>query len=505
MVAIETDFLRRADRAIAPERPFALRRAERVALWCGLAMLLAVRVMGMVWLPFVDTTEARYAEIARKMVETRDWITPQFGYGVPFWGKPPLHTWLSALGMEAFGVGPFGARVFILASAVAVLALIYQWVCRNGGRDQALLAVVVLASSVLFFGASAFVMTDMVMVLGTVLCMVAFHNALTSPVARVFWGRMFFVGLAIGMMAKGPVATVITVMPLAVWLAWAGRWRGLHVLAWRSGLVIAAALTLPWYIAAEIKTPGFLHYFIIGEHFERFTVSGWKGDLYGSGHARAKGMIWVYALAMFLPWTLFAAALVPRVRALREVWAGGGARGWHSYLALQLIAPLVLFTPAANILPAYALPAMPAAAVLLVSLWAGVRGTPGPVARRMGALSVVAIGGAFGMIAWLAQAQPALLHLKTERDLVAAARQIDPGIAFTYWGQRSFSAEFYTAGKAAFTTDAALIAALSHNGRRDALAVSEADSGELDALTHSNFHSMGRYGRRFLFIEKDPQ
>ena len=95
------------------ERRFALTRSDQRFLLFALGALFAVRLLAMFWWPFTDSTEARYAEIARKMVETGDWITPQFDYGVPFWGKPPLHTWLSALGMKLFGVGAFGARISV--------------------------------------------------------------------------------------------------------------------------------------------------------------------------------------------------------------------------------------------------------------------------------------------------------------------------------------------------------------------------------------------------------
>ena len=61
-------------------------------------------------LPLMDKTEARYAEIARIMYETNNWITPQIDYGVPFWAKPPLNTWLSALSMKVFGVNEFAVR-----------------------------------------------------------------------------------------------------------------------------------------------------------------------------------------------------------------------------------------------------------------------------------------------------------------------------------------------------------------------------------------------------------
>ncbi|HRO00110.1 MAG TPA: glycosyltransferase family 39 protein [Nitrobacter sp.] len=502
MAATDTGLLI-LDRAAAlrPAHGFSLDRIDRRFLVAALASLLAVRLAAVFWLPFVDTTEARYAEIARKMLETGDWITPQFDYGVPFWGKPPLHTWLSALGMKIFGVGPFGARIFILASAVAVLALVFGWVRRQRGRDEALLATVVLASSVLFLGASAFVMTDMVMVLGTTFCMVAFYNCVTDTASRSAWGHLFFVGIAVGLLAKGPVALLLTAIPILMWLAIGRRWRRLAALPWASGLIIAAVLTLPWYAAAEIRTPGFLRYFLIGEHFDRFTVSGWQGDLYGSGHARTKGMIWLYALGMFLPWTLFAAAPLPRGRAVLATVLRD-RDGWHSYLALWALSPLILFTPAANILGAYVLPGLPAAAILLVSLWAAAWGGPGRWARAAGALAIGSVAALFLAVSLLSIVAPQTLRLKTERELVAAARAADPQVRFTYWGSRSYSAEFYTGGKVAFTTSASAIEALARNGVRDAVAVREADTATLAPRLAGEFTRVGPFGRRVLFIEK---
>lgn len=93
------------------------------------------------------------------------------------------------------------------------------------------------------------------------------------------------------MLAKGPVAVALWVIPLVLWLTATGTWRIVRALPWVSGLARSLLLTLPWYLAAEAATPGFLRYFIIGEHFERFTVSGWEGDLYGGAHVQPKDMI----------------------------------------------------------------------------------------------------------------------------------------------------------------------------------------------------------------------
>jgi len=487
-------------RKATAHRTFVLSAKERKFVLISLGTLLAVRLLAMFWLPFMDTTEARYAEIARIMVETGDWITPQFQYDVPFWGKPPLHTWLSALGMELFGVGPFGARVFILASAICVLGLVYAWVGSQKGADQALVTVMVLASSIMFLGASAFVMTDMVMTLGTTLSMVAFFNCLCGDGSATRWGRLFFLGVAIGLLAKGPVALVITLIPVFPWLIATGRWRDLRSVPWKSGLLITVLLTLPWYIAAELKTPGFLRYFIVGEHFERFVVPGWQ-SLYGSGHEEPLGTIWLFGLAVFLPWTLFALALIPRAGALMLDMPRDG-QGWHSYLLLWTISPLLLFTPAHNILAAYALPGLPAAAILLVSVWAHLHGAPGWKTRAAATAAIATVTAIFFGITAMAWFAPDTLRRQSERELVASAQSIDPDIMFTYWGGRSFSADFYTRARVQYTVETATLEALSSNHLHDAVAVPVTIVNDLIPYLGSGFDRIAQYGDRVLFIER---
>jgi len=464
-----------------------------------LAGFLIIRVLLIFWLPVTDTTEARYAEIARKMLETGNWITPQFDYGVPFWAKPPLHTWASALGMTVFGVGHFGARVPILLLSMASLALTYSLMRYRYGADQALIAVAVLASSLLFFGASAFVMTDMALVLGTTLCMAGFFVCVTTP-DRGGWGYLFFFGLAVGLMAKGPVALVLTGIPIFLWLLIGNRWSVLTRLPWRIGLLLTVTLSLPWYLAAEAATPGYLRYFLIGEHIERFLVSGWQGDLYGNGHAEPKGMIWIFAMGAFLPWSFFAVALLSRPkRILRQVREDDS--GWHSYLLLWCLSPLILFTPAANILPAYTLPALPAAALLLVSLWTKDWAWKQGVARPAFMPALVGSGVVYLCLSLVVLAIPERLNLRSEKDLIEQAVAIAPEMQVTYWGNRSYSAEFYSAGAVRTTEDPVDVDRMLSNAYPDALAVEPHDLPKIKHLIGDRFHDLGRIGRRHLFVE----
>src|SRR5699024_3060382 len=120
------------------------------------------------------------------------------------------------------------------------------------------------------------------------------------------WRYGFFVGLAIGLLAKGPITLVLVGGALLPWLVWHRREAGtcLRALPWVRGSLLAAALTLPWYIAAEIKTPGFLYSFIVGEHVLRFLDPGWNGDLYGTAHIHTYGTIWWYWLVTAAPWSV---------------------------------------------------------------------------------------------------------------------------------------------------------------------------------------------------------
>jgi 4-amino-4-deoxy-L-arabinose transferase-like glycosyltransferase len=60
--------------------------------YISLAFIIIARLILNAVVPLMDKTEARYAEIARIMAETGNWVTPQIDYGIPFWAKPPLST-----------------------------------------------------------------------------------------------------------------------------------------------------------------------------------------------------------------------------------------------------------------------------------------------------------------------------------------------------------------------------------------------------------------------------
>jgi len=105
----------------------------------------------------------------------------------------------------------------------------------------------------------------------------------------------------------------------------------------------------------------------------------------------------------------------------------------------------------------------------------------------------------------LAYIAPNTLNLRTARELVAAARHEDPDLQVTYWGHRSYSAEFYTQGKVRFTDRTATFEALADNGARDAVAIRATDAEALAPLLGQRFDRIGQFGRHVLFVERSSQ
>ncbi|MBT8080203.1 MAG: phospholipid carrier-dependent glycosyltransferase, partial [Gammaproteobacteria bacterium] len=192
---------------------------NRRKLWLAvLVTAAALRLLTLSLYPLHDTTEARYAEIARLMVASGDWVTPQITVGVPFWAKPPLSMWFTAASFELFGLSEFAARfpgwVLILLAAALVVRLGKV----ASTTDAAVASAAVFLTTVLGFMSAGMVMTDAALTLSTTLSLASFWMAADFPASRSRY--LFFVGLGLGLLAKGPLALVLVGLPVVTWALW---------------------------------------------------------------------------------------------------------------------------------------------------------------------------------------------------------------------------------------------------------------------------------------------
>jgi 4-amino-4-deoxy-L-arabinose transferase-like glycosyltransferase len=491
----------------------ALSARERRCLAWFVVAVVAVRVATLGAYPLMDTTEARYAEIARKMLETGDWLMPQFDYGLPFWGKPPLSTWLSALSMAAFGVNEFAARLPSTAMLAACGALVYALAHSRGGRDQALWTVALFVSTAMVFVAAGAVMTDPALLLGTTLSMAGFWIAVHGPPKqRRLAGCAFFAGLTVGLLAKGPIVAVLVIVPAGASALWNRTLRdSWQRLPWVIGSLLAIAIAGVWYGAAERATPGFLEYFLVGEHWKRFVEPGWAGDRYGRAHTTALGAIWPLWIVAALPWSV--GALVRLARAARSpsgAWRAFAADPWRVYFALWAVTPLAFFTPAGNILITYVLPGLPAFALLVGESWRPDGGgqRPDATALRSSVIQAVAAGAVVPLIF---TAGVALLHRnldaeRSQKALVRGYESLRPSAdsKLVYYLERPDSAQFYTEGRSLKVLDWTALHARLVEAPRDVFAIRERELGGMPPDDRNRLEPIGRYGD-YLLLREPPR
>lgn len=411
-------------------------KSNNYILFFSVIVLILFRLLLTASIPLLDKTEARYAEIARIMWETNQWIVPETDYGVPFWAKPPLSTWTSAIGFLIFGVSAFAARFPSLLINVLIIILCGKLVEKKGASFY--LPGFILLTMPEFLIHTGVVSTDTTLLFCVTLMMVSFWKAINSE-KRNYWNYLFFIGLGLGFLAKGPLIMVLTFPPLFVWccLDW-NRFKLLFSkFAIFIGILITAIIAIPWYYFAEQQSPGFLNYFIVGEHYKRFVESGWKGDLYGKPKTQPIGMIWAFMLAFGFPWVqiVFYKLWKNRKNILHN--------SWISFLVLWLLWTPVFFTMSKNILHTYMLPVTVPIMLLMVHYWEDFKSKK--VLFRLGLFfPAVIFVFYFGFVA------TGNLDYKMNSDEYMLERLDiqNQNIPLYYWHEKNYSGQFYSNGKA---------------------------------------------------------
>lgn len=394
--------------------------------------LLLIRVFLLQFIPLLDHTESRYGEVARLMAETNDYVMPQIDYNVDFWAKPPLSTWLSALGVEVFGETEFAVRL-----SSFLLGLLVLFICFKGfkfSKEPRWILMLLMLTIPEFYLHLGVVSTDMSLLLSVTLVVVSFYNVMFYQSDK-FWSYLFFVGLGLGMLAKGPIIFILTIPPIIGWWFYSKTKRSeIKKFPIFLGSLITLAIALPWYIIAERQSPGFIDYFIVGEHFQRFFNSDWIGDKYGEPHVQPFAIIWVFFVAFFLPYSIL--LILRLVKSFKTILKTPELL----FLLVMIIWPLFFFTFSTSLIHTYTLPVVVPFAVLILKLLPQLK-TFKIYYKIALVLPVVAV---FGILAFAFK--PELKdNFRTEKYLV---ENIDTeNIPIYHFYLKTFSGQFYTKGK----------------------------------------------------------
>jgi len=343
-----------------------------IILWAGVAVFLALWCANLDYRKLIRTDEGRYAEIAREMTVTGDWVTPRAN-GLKYFEKPPLQYWATAAAFEVFGLHAWTARLW--TAATGLFGILFTWAAarRLWDRASGLAAAAILAGSLEWAALGHFATLDMSLAAFLASAIAAFCVAQRAADAGVRrrWLLAAWVLVALAVLSKGIVALALPAATLVLYMLWQRDWGLLRRLALLPGLVVLAAITVPWFVAVSQANPEFLQFFFIHEHLQRYLT-----DVAGRD---APAWYFVPVLAAgLLPWTL----ALPQAlgRALRRDEDGrredvaapsrsdaAPARPFNTerFLLVWSAATFVFFSASHSKLESYILPLYPALAMLL--------------------------------------------------------------------------------------------------------------------------------------------
>jgi len=360
--------------------------------FCGFLFFYGLGAFGL-----LGADEPRYAQVAREMLDRHDWITPTL-QGKPWLEKPPLYYWqamasygvarafpstrsgqalpargvgralLPAQDQDNDGVTDQTARLPAAFDAALMIAAIYFFLrrFRPGSEEDGALITAGSAAVIAFARAAA---TDMPLAATFTIALLGWY-AWHESGKRIYLAA-FYVFLALGTLAKGPVAPALAAVIILIFAAARRDWHTAFGTIWIPGIALFCAVALPWYVAVQLHNPEFFRVFILEHNFARFSQ-----DVY---HHRQP--FWFYIpilLLSLMPWTLWLILAV--VERVRLTWSEGKSAvsnpedSWQLFLLIWLLVPVVFFSASHSKLPGYILPAIPAGA-LLVSEYLAARRT----------------------------------------------------------------------------------------------------------------------------------
>jgi len=331
-----------------------LNRAALVLLVIALAVIWFVPLG---WRHLIPSDEGRYAEMAREMFATGDWITPRYN-GYKYFEKPPLQTWLNALTFAWFGIGDWQARLYTALASFGGVLLVGYTGARLFNPLCGFLAALVLACSPYWNLMGHFNALDMGLAFwmtATLCSLLLAQRPGLSPGAVRGWMWLCWAAMALAVLSKGLVGLILPGAVLVLYTLIARDWALWKRLYLVSGLVIFFAIVTPWFVLVQQRNPEFFNFFFIVQQFRRYLTP----------EQNRPGAFYYFVpvlLVGFLPWLSVAAQSIRHaLRMPRQ------PNGFSPMLVLLIWSAFIFlfFSASHSKLISYVLPVAPALALVI--------------------------------------------------------------------------------------------------------------------------------------------
>lgn len=338
-------------------------------LWVVVALLcLCLYVPGLWSIPALDRDEARFAQASKQMLESGDYANIHF-QEEPRNKKPVGAYWAQTAVVNALMLDEpypiWGFRIPSIIAAVGTILLLFAWARHEWNLSTASMATAFLMSSLCLVMEAHQAKTDALLLFTITLSQLGLYrvwmNMLTKTPQTHVPVVMFWLGLGVGILIKGPVAPAVVGLTLAWLLVEQRKLNLLWQLRPALGVAVVAAILAPWII---MKGAGFF----------TFLSHSWNEDIapkiVSGQESHGAPPLYYMALMPFFFWpasTLIIPCLAPF---FREIRTPSHLKAWYvsaphtlRFLVAWIVPAWVLFEVAPTKLPHYTLPTYPALAL----------------------------------------------------------------------------------------------------------------------------------------------
>jgi 4-amino-4-deoxy-L-arabinose transferase-like glycosyltransferase len=340
-----------------PKRRMNELHKNKTFAWTLLAVFVFLSLYALGIRTLVPPDEGRYAEMAREMFTSGDWVTTRLN-GIKYFEKPPLQTWMNALSFAMFGLGDWQARLWTGLCGIGGVLLTGFAGARVFGQRVGFYAALVLGSCFYWVACGQIDSLDMglsgMMTISLCALLIAQRDG-AGMLEQRNWMLACWAGMALAVLSKGLIGIILPGGVLVVYTLITRDWKLWTRLHLAKGLLLFFAIAAPWFVMVGLKNPEQPAFFFIHEHWDRFFLKE---------HHREQ--------AWYVFFVLTAVGIVPWLGVLGQSLALGVKREEGRFrprlmLLVWAVFILLFFTKSNSKLPGYILPIFPALALLVAN------------------------------------------------------------------------------------------------------------------------------------------
>ena len=319
----------------------------------------------------IDETPPLFASAGKAMSQSGDWITPKVN-GILRFDKPPFYYWLMAIiysipGNQSWDqLGSLSARLPSALASLSLFLILGDTILHHHKKSK-------YKSYLALVGSLGFALSPLVIIWSRTAVSDSLLCGTIGISLLLFWRKFFennsrncispWIILSLAILTKGPVAAVIVMLTLAIFLSTQDdRKRLLLKIRPLQGILITFLVSTPWYLIVFLKEgQSFLDSFFGYHNLQRYTSVV-------NNHAEPW---WFYLFIMIigsLPFSIFLFhGIFETIKEFITVTTENSKfqNSLYLFALCWLLAVLLFFSISATKLPSYWLPATPAAAILI--------------------------------------------------------------------------------------------------------------------------------------------